>query len=206
MVYNQFMTEVREVLSSTEIDPTTSNRVAILDAGAQYGKVIDRRVRNLMIQSEILPIDTPFEEVEGYDAIIISGGPESVYSADSPKPDPRVLFSGKPVLGICYGMQLINQAYGGTIERKSTREDGQFGIIVDPSAPLFMGLDTTQDVLMSHGDSVNKVASGFRVVAMSGDIVAAIADDERRIYGVQFHPEVDLKIGYKSLSDIFKKQ
>jgi GMP synthase (glutamine-hydrolysing) len=203
MVYNQFMTEVREVLSSTEIDPTTSNRVAILDAGAQYGKVIDRRVRNLMIQSEILPIDTPFEEVEGYDAIIISGGPESVYSADSPKPDPRVLFSGKPVLGICYGMQLINQAYGGTIERKSTREDGQFGIIVDPSAPLFMGLDTTQDVLMSHGDSVNKVASGFRVVAMSGDIVAAIADDERRIYGVQFHPEVDLTDSGKEMLSNF---
>ncbi len=168
------------------------NKVAILDAGAQYGKVIDRRVRNLLVRSEILPLDTPLKELEGYGAIIISGGPDSVYSPNSPKPDPNLFKFKKPLLGICYGMQLINQAYKGTVEKKATREDGQFEIEVDPSTPFFNGLDTRQSVLMSHGDSLGLIAPGFRVVAKSNDIVAAIADDKRKIYGVQFHPEVDL--------------
>lgn len=181
-----------EAAFTPEIAPAPTNRVAILDAGAQYGKVIDRRVRNLMVYSDILPLDTPFDELTGYDAFIISGGPESVYAPDAPRPDPQVMHSGKPLLGICYGMQLINQAFGGTIERKGTREDGQFTVAVDESANFFAGLAGEQQVLLTHGDSVGKVAPGFRVVATSGDIIAAIADDKRQIYGVQFHPEVDL--------------
>lgn len=168
------------------------NKVAILDAGSQYGKVIDRRVRNLLVESEILPLDVSFDDLGDYAAIIISGGPESVYAPNSPKPDSRVFNSGKPLLGICYGMQLINQAFEGSVEKKSTREDGQFVIQVDPTAGLFAGLASDQTVLMSHGDSVAAPASGFKVAARSGEIVAAIADEKRRIYGVQFHPEVDL--------------
>jgi GMP synthase (glutamine-hydrolysing) len=170
----------------------TSSRVAILDAGAQYGKVIDRRVRNLQVLSELLPLDTPLEALQGYDAIILSGGPESVYAPDSPKPDPRVLHCGKPILGICYGMQLINQAFGGSVEKKGMREDGQFSIDIDTDTPFFNDLQPVQAVLMSHGDSLGDAAEGFRIVGRSGDIIAAIADDTRKIYGVQFHPEVDL--------------
>jgi GMP synthase (glutamine-hydrolysing) len=186
------MTGDGEAAFTPEIEPAPANRVAILDAGAQYGKVIDRRVRSLQVHSEILPLDTPFEELTDFDAFILSGGPESVYAGDAPKPDPRVMHSGKPLLGICYGMQLINQAFGGTIEQKTTREDGQFTVTVDSNARFFAGLASDQSVLLTHGDSVGEVAPGFRVVGTSGDIVAAIADDERRIYGVQFHPEVDL--------------
>lgn len=145
-----------------------------------------------MVESAILPLDMPVGELQDYAAIIISGGPESVYAPDSPKPDPALFESGKPLLGICYGMQLINQAFGGSVEKKSTREDGQFTIQVDTGVPIFKGLDTDQNVLMSHGDSVAKPAPGFKIAARSGHIVAAIADSKRRIYGVQFHPEVDL--------------
>lgn len=173
-------------------DASERGQVAILDAGAQYGKVIDRRVRNLSVRSDLLPLDTPFPDLAPYEAFILSGGPESVYAPDAPKPDPLIWKSGKPILGICYGMQLINQAFEGSVARKKTREDGRFAITVDPEDLLFNGLQAAQNVLMSHGDSVDKPASGFRVTANSGDIVAAISDSKRQIYGVQFHPEVDL--------------
>jgi GMP synthase (glutamine-hydrolysing) len=166
--------------------------VAILDAGAQYGKVIDRRVRSLQVRSDLLPLDTPLEKLQGYQAFILSGGPESVYAEAAPKPDPGIWQSGKPILGICYGMQLINQAFGGSVARKKTREDGHFAISVEPDDVLFSGLRAGQNVLMSHGDSIDVIANGFRATASSGDIVAAISDSERKIYGVQFHPEVDL--------------
>jgi GMP synthase (glutamine-hydrolysing) len=183
-----------------------NNRVAILDAGAQYGKVIDRRVRNLAVESDILPLDTPLEELEGYGAYIISGGPESVYDPRSPKPDPRVLRSGKPILGICYGLHLINQSFGGTIEKKTTREDGQFTIEVDPGSLIFADLKKAQEVLLTHGDSIGEAAPGFKAVAMSEDIVAALADEDRKVYGVQFHPEVDLTAnGKKMLSNFLFK-
>lgn len=172
---------------------TTEPVVAILDAGAQYGKVIDRRIRNLAVRSDLLPLDTAYEELVDYDAFVISGGPESVYADDAPHPQESVWQSGKPILGICYGMQLINQAYGGQVGRKLTREDGQVMIdIATTDSPLFAGLNKTENVLMSHGDSLSEVAPGFEVTARSGEIVAAIADEKRRVYGLQFHPEVDL--------------
>ncbi|HVV66516.1 MAG TPA: glutamine-hydrolyzing GMP synthase [Candidatus Saccharimonadales bacterium] len=167
-------------------------RIAILDAGAQYGKVIDRRVRNLAVRSDLLPLDTPYGDLKTYEAFIISGGPESVYAPEAPKPDPEIWKSGKPILGICYGMQLINQAFGGSVERKSTREDGHFAISVTTGDLLFKGLQASQKVLMSHGDSIAGIAKGFSVTATSGDIVAAISNPKLQIYGVQFHPEVDL--------------
>lgn len=169
-----------------------TNSVAILDAGAQYGKVIDRRVRHLLVHCDLLPLNTPYEALKKYAAFIISGGPESVYDRNAPMPDPKIFTSKKPILGICYGMQLINQAFGGSVEKKLTREDGQFDITTDPSSPLFDGLDGNQDVLLTHGDSLGRIADGFKAVATSGEIVAAIADKTRRMYGVQFHPEVDL--------------
>lgn len=178
---------------------TQAQQVAILDAGAQYGKVIDRRVRELQVESVLLPMDTPAAELAPYRAIIISGGPESVYGTNAPTYDPGIFDLGKPILGICYGMQLLNYVNGGTVEKKTTREDGQFEIIVKPESPLFEGLESVQSVLLTHGDTVDQVANGFEVIATSGELVAGIADPTRKFYGVQFHPEVDLTVNGKQV-------
>ena len=173
---------------------TASEVVAILDAGAQYAKVIDRRVRELCVECELLPLDIDPSKLTGYAAIIISGGPQSVYDADAPKYDPKLFSLGLPILGICYGMQLMNSVHGGTVERKEKREDGQFEIELADGCALFKGLGKRTEVLLTHGDSIDKVPDGFRVVATSGEITAAIESVERKMYGVQFHPEVDLSV------------
>lgn len=169
-----------------------SQRVAILDCGAQYTKVIDRRVRELNLQSEILPLSVVPAEVADYGAIILSGGPNSVFADDAPAFDPDILGLGIPVLGICYGMQLIAHCMGGVVQPGQQKEFGETAIEVEPESPLFQGLDARQMVLMSHGDKVAGLPPGFSVIGRSGDIVAAIMHPEKRIYGVQFHPEVEL--------------
>lgn len=166
--------------------------IAILDAGAQYGKVIDRRVRDLAVKSELVPLNAPTETLKKFKAFIISGGPESVYSANAPVFNPDIFKLGKPVLGICYGMQLMNFVAGGTVEKKQRREDGPCSIKVNPKSALFKGLAEQQFVLMTHGDSVDAVGKGFSVIADSSGLVAGIEDPQRQLYGVQFHPEVDL--------------
>lgn len=178
----------------TNATASKQHRIAILDAGAQYGKVIDRRIRELCVQSDLLPLATPASLLADYSALIISGGPQSVYGADAPQYD-RALFDLQlPILGICYGMQLINHVYGGTVERKTVREDGQFNLtITDTHSLLYSTLPPTIDVLLTHGDSVGAVAAGFTVTATtSAGLVCSIEDAKRRVYGVQFHPEVDL--------------
>ena len=125
-------------------------------------------------------------------AIIISGSPTSVNDADTLKYDPAIFLLNIPILGICYGLQLINKHFGGTVARKSIREDGQFTIKIDPSCEIFDDLEESQNVLLTHSDSVDRLAACLRVTAQSGELVAAVAHQERKVFGVQFHPEVDL--------------
>ncbi|CAB3404162.1 unnamed protein product [Caenorhabditis bovis] len=174
-----------------------AERVAILDFGAQYGKVIDRRVRELHVKSEMFPLNTTAREIldlGGFRAIIISGGPKSVYADDAPQIDPEIFTCGLPVLGICYGFQLMNKYNGGSVTKEAIREDGVCKVSTITSCPLFEGLGDFEEVLLTHGDSVSlkTVAPNFEICATSGNHVAGIYNEQRKLYGVQFHPEVDL--------------
>lgn len=181
-----------------------AERIAILDCGAQYTKVIDRRVRELNIETVIYPVDVPASTLanEALQGIILSGGPHSVYEADAPSCDPAIFDLGVPVLGICYGMQLLTQHFGGTVESCSLKEYGETLIDIDTDSPIFEGLEAKEQVLMSHGDSVTQLGEGFVQIATSHSVVngqsvavvAAVANTERNIYGLQFHPEVELSL------------
>lgn len=182
------------------------DKVAILDCGGQYTKVIDRKVREMAVKSEIFPLNVPAATLREFQGIILSGGPESVWTDNSLAYDPQIFALNIPVLGICYGMQLINQHFGGVVRPGLKMEYGETEIEVEPSCPLFHGLEPKQHVLMSHGDSVADLAPGFKAVARSGDIMAAISNDTLKIYGVQFHPEVDLTIHGKPMMENFLKR
>jgi GMP synthase (glutamine-hydrolysing) len=172
------------------------DRVVILDFGSQYTQLIARRVRECGVYSEIHPYNTPLEKVKALSpkGIILSGGPASVYEKRAPLCDPSILRMGVPVLGICYGMQLIAQLLGGEVARSEKREYGKARVTLNREGGLFKGLGTRGSQLvvwMSHGDSVKALPQGFYAIAHSRNTpYAAIAEPQRRIYGLQFHPEV----------------
>ncbi|MGI8658412.1 MAG: glutamine-hydrolyzing GMP synthase [Candidatus Limnocylindria bacterium] len=165
----------------------------MLDFGSQFAQLIARRVRELNVYSELLPHDTPMAELErrGVKAVILSGGPSSVYDADAPRADPA-LWSGRiPVLGICYGLQLMAHELGGEVVPSTKREYGPATVSVTDSAGLFAGIEREQPVWMSHGDSILRPPEGFASTAQTDSTpYAGLADAGRNLYGIQFHPEV----------------
>jgi GMP synthase (glutamine-hydrolysing) len=167
--------------------------VFVVDFGAQYAQLIARRVREAHVRSEIVRWDVTADELRARQpaGIILSGGPASVYAEDAYRPDPGIFELGVPVLGICYGHQVIADLLGGRVDRTGEREYGKATFEVTGDSVLMKGLPATQQVWMSHGDQVVEPPLGFRVVGSSpGSRVCAMEDPQRGIYGVQFHPEV----------------
>jgi GMP synthase (glutamine-hydrolysing) len=178
------------VEGSTVSQPDT---VIVLDFGSQYAQLIARRVRELNVYSELLPFDTPFDEVRRRKpvAVILSGGPSSVYDDGAPKPDPGLWSGGIPVLGICYGLQLMANELGGDVIPAARREYGPATVSITSENGLFRGLEREQPVWMSHGDSILRPPPGFHPTAQTDSTpFAGLVDPDRHLYGIQFHPEV----------------
>jgi GMP synthase (glutamine-hydrolysing) len=167
--------------------------VVILDFGSQYTQLIARRIRELNVFSVVLPCTAPLSEILAHKPIglVLSGGPSSVYDADAPAADPRVLELGIPTLGVCYGLHFIVHHMGGKVVSAPKREYGHAEVILEDSGtPLFAGLPPRIQVWMSHGDEAQELPAGFRCVAVTSNALAGIANEERSIWAVQFHPEV----------------
>jgi GMP synthase (glutamine-hydrolysing) len=175
-------------------EPSPEERpVLVLDCGGQYAQLIARRVREARVYSELVPHSISAAEARARRprALVLSGGPASVYAAGAPRVDPGLFELGVPTLGICYGMQLMAQELGGTVERTGVSEFGKTEVRADPESALFAGLGAEQTGWMSHRDSVTAPPAGALVTAGSPAApIAAFEDPERGLYGVQFHPEV----------------
>jgi len=173
-----------------------SSRILIIDFGGQYTQLIARRVREVGVYSEILPYDAKPADIEAFGAsgVVLSGGPESVSGEDSPRVDPAVFGLGVPILGICYGMQALAAQFGGRVDAADHREFGFAEVELTGNDPLLGGLvpgGETLKVWMSHGDRVEALPAGFQPIAASANApLAGMADLDRRMFGVQFHPEV----------------
>jgi len=166
-------------------------QITVLDAGGQYCHLIARRVRHLGVYAEVAPSETPASELAGRKGIIISGGPASVHDPGSPTIDPALLHSGTPVLGICYGQQLMAHLLGGSVEKGEHGEYGFAQLEISARDSIFRSLDPRQQVWMSHFDTVIRPPEGFEVLGRTETCsIAAIASPARRLYAVQFHPEV----------------
>ena len=166
-------------------------KVLIVDFGSQYAQLIARRVREQQCLAEIVPASVTPAQVRAAKGLILSGGPASVYAKGAPTIDREVLTQGVPVLGICYGMQLMAHLLGGDVRRADKREFGRARIEVLETDGLFRALGPSLEVWMSHGDSVADPGAGFHAVATTSSTpFAAVRHEARALYGVQFHPEV----------------
>jgi GMP synthase (glutamine-hydrolysing) len=172
--------------------------VVVLDFGGQYTQLIARRIREQQVFSAVLPCTASVEAILKMEpaGIVLSGGPSSVYDADAPKCDAKVLSLGIPVLGICYGMQWINYTLGGKVEKAERREYGRAQLSVDDSkehsgSELFTGIPASLRVWNSHGDHVRTLPEGFRTIGRTENAIAAVENAQKRIYAVEFHPEVN---------------
>ena len=172
--------------------PPTRATVLILDFGSQYSQLIARRVREANVYCELVPGTTPWTELvkRNPSGLILSGGPASVYEPGAPHPDPAALDAGVPILGICYGMQLIAEHFGGEVAPGSSREFGPAVLEIDDQVGLFAGLPAEMPVWMSHGDYIPRMPPGFRALARSANSPFAAFSSDRGVMGIQFHPEV----------------
>ena len=171
--------------------------ILILDFGGQYNQLIARRVRECNVYSEVVPFDISIEKIKEKNpkGIIFTGGPASVYGEDSPRCAEGIFELGIPVLGICYGMQLMTYTLGGTVARADKREYGTTDVSIDNSSLLFEGFENTNGFLMSHTDFVEKVPEGFKNIGHTSSCPnAAMENKEKNLYGIQFHPEVNSSI------------
>ena len=174
-------------------DHSKFQRIVILDYGSQYTQLIARRIREQQVFSEIIRFETPAAKLRENmpQGIILSGGPNSVFEEGAPGIDPEIFNLGVPVLGVCYGMQLMSQQLGGAVEPGTEREYGKTEMTTVPGNELFAGLPEQFIVWMSHGDRVSKIPEGFQVSATSGNCpYAAIRNEAKKFYAIQFHPEV----------------
>ena len=171
-----------------------NERIIILDFGSQYTQVIARRIRECNVFCVILPYDTPAAAIAAQQpaGMILSGGPASVYAPDAPLPDKRIFSLGVPMLGICYGMQLLGRYLGGRVERGQKREYGKGRLTVaDRRCPLFQRLPSSFQVWNSHGDKLTRLPAGFKPVAVTENSAYAVIEHRgKKIFGLQFHPEV----------------
>ncbi|MGD1875133.1 MAG: glutamine-hydrolyzing GMP synthase [Mastigocoleus sp.] len=172
--------------------------IVILDFGSQYSELIARRIRETQVYSEVLSYRTSIEKLRQLNpkGIILSGGPNSVYDEAAPKCDPEIWNLGIPILGVCYGMQLMVKQLGGEVSKADRGEYGKASLYIDYASNLLTNLEDGTTMWMSHGDSVNQMPSGFELLAHTHNTpCAAIADVKNKLYGVQFHPEVVHSIG-----------
>jgi len=176
------------------LQPNSHERIIILDFGSQYTQLIARRIREAGVYCEILPFNTSATEIASRQprGLILSGGPSSVYDENAPRSEREVVDESHcPVLGICYGLQLMAHQLGGKVQPSPSREYGYARLtVVNGETALFTGLPREMDVWLSHGDHVTKLPEGFQVTATTNDAVNAFENPARRIFGVQFHPEV----------------
>ncbi|MBI5554008.1 MAG: glutamine-hydrolyzing GMP synthase [Candidatus Diapherotrites archaeon] len=167
------------------------NRILVLDFGSQYTHLLARRIRQLGVYSEILPPTASSEQLSDCKGIILSGGPRSVYEENAPAFNPDLFRLNRPILGLCYGLQLMVQQLGGKVEKGTVKEYGKARLQLAEKSPLFASLETNQLVWMSHGDKATELPAGFKVLGKTPDCdFAAIADEKRKLFALQFHPEV----------------
>ena len=169
------------------------DKILVLDFGSQYTQLIARRIREGKVYSEIFPFNAPIEKIREFNpkGIILSGGPSSVYADGAPVPDMQIFHLGIPILGICYGMQLMAHYLGGKVAKATKREYGQADLIIDNDTDLLKGISQQTKVWMSHGDRIEKMPEGFSVIGHTANSpVAAMADSVKRLSALQFHPEV----------------
>ena len=171
----------------------THELILILDFGGQYNQLIARRVRECNVYSEVVPYDINIEQIKEKNpkGIIFTGGPASVYGEDAPKCDKEIFNLGIPILGICYGMQLMTHILGGEVAKASKREYGTTNVSIVDNSVLLNGFDKNNTFLMSHTDFVKTIPEGFYNIASTTSCPnAGIENNDKRLYGIQFHPEV----------------
>src|ERR1700689_1887329 len=172
---------------------STRHGIVVLDYGGQYTQLIARRIREQQVFSAVLPCTAKLEEIRALEpvGIVLSGGPSSVYDKDAPVCDPNVLQLGVPVLGICYGMQWLTYSLGGKVAPAARREYGPAQLDLAGASKLFTDIPDHLKIWNSHGDHVIEVPAGFAITGRTDNAIAAVEHLEKRIYGVEFHPEVN---------------